>query len=72
VGDGRNDFCPGLLLTGRDFYFVKKKFPLDELLQNFPDLSKKLLSRPFFWNNARQIIDNLNLGDITPKLLTKK
>ena len=62
VGDGRNDFCPGLVLTERDFYFVKKKFPLDELLQNVSDLSKKLLSRPLFWNNARHIIDSLNLG----------
>ena len=25
VGDGRNDFCPGLVLTEKDFYFVKKK-----------------------------------------------
>jgi len=60
VGDGCNDFCPGLLLSEKDFYFVKKKHPLDDLLQNYSNLREKLNSRPLFWNNANHIIDCLN------------
>ena len=32
VGDGRNDLCPVLGLTGRDMAVVRKGYSLDQLL----------------------------------------
>ena len=61
VGDGTNDLCPGLHLKETDYYFVRKNFSLDKLLKRDPSLREKLASQVFHWDDAHNIIENLNL-----------
>ena len=58
VGDGQNDFCPGLYLKESDFYFVRKGYSLEKLL-NKKEQRVKLSSKIHYWNNANQIIEAL-------------
>lgn len=61
VGDGRNDYCPGLYLKEGHFYFVRKNLRLEALLNNESNgLKSKIVSKIFYWNNAANIIENLN------------
>lgn len=39
-GDGKNDFCPGLILGMEDFYFPRKGYNLAKLLENSEYLEK--------------------------------
>jgi pyridoxal phosphate phosphatase PHOSPHO2 len=58
VGDGTNDFCPGLFLNPHDKYFVKKNFSLAKRLAN-PRYSEQIKCKIFYWNDAQEIIENL-------------
>jgi pyridoxal phosphate phosphatase PHOSPHO2 len=57
VGDGHNDFCPALELTGDDTLFVRRGFRLEKLLAK-PCVGKHstvLKCSIVFWNDANDI-----------------
>ena len=58
VGDGTNDYCPGLALGTTGSFFVKKNYSLFKRLQN-PEYSEKLKCKLIYWSNANEIIENL-------------
>jgi pyridoxal phosphate phosphatase PHOSPHO2 len=59
VGDGHNDYCPGLCLKENDFYFVRDNFSLARLLRREKELSDKLKSQILYWNDAADILKHL-------------
>ena len=61
VGDGQNDFCPGLFLRDRDLFFVRKGFSLERLL-NKQNLKEKLKGQITYWKDANNILENLKLN----------
>ena len=54
VGDGNNDYCPGLVLEKNDLFFVKKNFSLDKRLQN-PVYFQNLKCSVCYWSDASDI-----------------
>lgn len=58
VGDGTNDYCPGLGMKPSDYYFVRKNFSLYKRLQK-PEYSEKLQSKVVYWNSAQDILESL-------------
>ena len=56
VGDGMNDYCPGLVM--RDVFCVRKNHRLERLLQK-PQFATKIKSRTIYWNCANEIIEAL-------------
>ena len=58
VGDGRNDYCPGLCLSKSDLYFVRENFALAKLLRRQEELAEKLSARVYFWSHAQEILEN--------------
>jgi pyridoxal phosphate phosphatase PHOSPHO2 len=59
VGDGTNDYCPGLYLTQNDNYFVRKDFSLFKLLKKEINLYQKLTAKIKYWSNADDILYEL-------------
>lgn len=60
VGDGRNDYCPGLYLNKNDFYYVRSNHSLEKLLRKDPSLAEKLAVNVSYWKSAQDILENLN------------
>lgn len=58
VGDGSNDYCPGLNLSSNDKFFVKKNFALWKRLQS-SEYFDKLKCKVVYWSTATEIIENL-------------
>jgi pyridoxal phosphate phosphatase PHOSPHO2 len=58
VGDGTNDYCPGILLSENDLYFVRQNHSLSRLLQK-DDLAKKIKAQTKYWQNADDILNHL-------------
>jgi pyridoxal phosphate phosphatase PHOSPHO2 len=59
VGDGTNDYCPGLYLTKNDHYFVRKDFSLFKLLNREANLRQNLTAKIKYWSNASEILSEL-------------
>jgi pyridoxal phosphate phosphatase PHOSPHO2 len=60
VGDGQNDYCPGLILSEQDSFYVRKNYSLFKLLKK-EDYLKSLKCKIFYWSTAEEIIEELNL-----------
>lgn len=67
IGDGKNDFCPSLKLTPRDFVMPRKNFQLWDEICNNPKLIK---ARVHEWMNGEELettlknlINSLILGE---------
>ena len=58
VGDGTNDYCPGILLSDNDSYFVRKHHSLSRLLQK-EDLASRIRTQVKYWLNADDILNHL-------------
>ena len=58
VGDGNNDYCPGLVLETNDMFFVKKNFSLAKRLQN-PVYLENLKCNVCYWSDASDIFKNI-------------
>lgn len=56
VGDGHNDFCPGLYLGENDYYFVRNNHSLSRLLAQRRDLAEKIKSKIFNWTSGNDIL----------------
>lgn len=61
VGDGTNDYCPGLYLNENDSYFIRNNHSLSKLFSRNKELCDKLKTTVNYWNDAQDIIINLNL-----------
>ncbi len=59
VGDGMNDYCPGLCLNSGDHFFVRKNFSLFKRLQSKPEYFEKLKCKVVYWSDADQILESL-------------
>jgi hypothetical protein len=60
VGDGRNDYCPGLILEEKDFYFPRRGFNLEKVLaikENYDRISARIK----FWTDASEISQELEI-----------
>ncbi|CAF1151288.1 unnamed protein product, partial [Brachionus calyciflorus] len=60
VGDGHNDYCPGLSLSEQDFYFVRDRHSLSRLLEKRLDLAKNIKSQVFKWVDGDDILKQFN------------
>lgn len=58
VGDGTNDYCPGVCLAESDKFFVKKGMSLFKRLQK-SEYSSKIKCNIIYWTSANEIISNL-------------
>lgn len=60
VGDGRNDYCPGLLLDESDLYFPRRGFNLSKVLANKENYDR-IRAKIKFWSSADEIVQELKL-----------
>jgi pyridoxal phosphate phosphatase PHOSPHO2 len=60
VGDGNNDYCPGRLLSDKDFFCVKNNHSLAKLLKN-EELKKEIKSQLVYWSDANEIISQIDI-----------
>ena len=60
-GDGTNDYCPGLQLGLNDCFFIRNGFSLVKLLTKNPELESKIIAKKTYWNDAKDILGNVNL-----------
>ncbi|XP_076297283.1 putative phosphatase phospho2 [Lasioglossum baleicum] len=60
VGDGKNDLCPSLRLTERDFVFPRQNYTLIKILDGSEKMDiPKMRARVFPWSNGMQILEKL-------------
>ena len=59
VGDGSNDYCPGLTLRKNDFYFVRNNYSLAKLLKRDEILANKIKAQIKYWSQASEILNQL-------------
>lgn len=59
VGDGRNDYCPGLCLRETDFFFVRENYSLSKLLDKRHNLRECIRSKIFKWQTAKDLLEIL-------------
>jgi pyridoxal phosphate phosphatase PHOSPHO2 len=51
-GDGRNDFCPSLKLSGNDYVFPRLKRPLFDLIRD----STEVKAKTFAWESSEDLL----------------
>ena len=58
VGDGRNDFCPGLkCLNAKDYFFVRNGHSFAKLMaKNENELAEQIQAQIKYWSSASDII----------------
>ncbi|XP_078052648.1 putative phosphatase phospho2 [Augochlora pura] len=60
VGDGRNDLCPSLRLTERDFVFPRENYMLIKILNGSKKMDiPEMKARVFPWSDGTQILETL-------------
>ncbi|KAL1935553.1 hypothetical protein VTP01DRAFT_4693 [Rhizomucor pusillus] len=59
VGDGRNDFCPGLRLQATDYYFVRNHKPLASILETDEKAAERITAPVTYWSDHKPILDTL-------------
>jgi len=62
VGDGGNDVCPATRLTETDTVFVRKGFAMERIIMQgkWKDTQIKIRARIVFWEDAREIEDQID------------
>ncbi|RNA23954.1 pyridoxal phosphate phosphatase PHOSPHO2-like [Brachionus plicatilis] len=56
IGDGKNDYCPGLCLRESDFYFVRENYSLSKLLDRRKSLGENIKAKIIKWSTAKDIL----------------
>lgn len=56
VGDGTNDFCPGLKLASTDVFCVRKGFKLESMLNSHEERRNQLKAEVCFWESAEELL----------------
>ncbi|KAL3897815.1 MAG: hypothetical protein SGCHY_003162 [Lobulomycetales sp.] len=59
VGDGRNDYCPILLLQKGDIAFIRKGHGLIRMLEKRPEKRDAIQATIVYWDNASDILSFL-------------
>jgi pyridoxal phosphate phosphatase PHOSPHO2 len=58
VGDGVNDYCPGLILTETDFFCVRKGHALENILiKNENSVKNNIKTSPVYWHDGKDLIE---------------
>lgn len=55
VGDGKNDYCPGLHLRYDDLYCVRENYSLSKFLYKRKDLCEHLKAKIIKWSTAKEL-----------------
>jgi len=59
VGDGKNDFCPGLRLGKGDLFCVRKGFSLQKYIPTMQQKGHKIQADILYWDTALEILNSL-------------
>lgn len=59
VGDGSNDYCPGLYLNENDLYFVRNNYSLAKMLARKTDLACRIKGNVHYWTSGKDIMEKL-------------
>ncbi|KAI8145835.1 phosphatase phospho-type [Fennellomyces sp. T-0311] len=68
VGDGMNDYCPGLRLKHTDLYFVRNGKALARRMTANPEFATRVLAQVTYWKDHAVIVESLTKTTVTPSL----
>ncbi|KAI9497808.1 phosphatase phospho-type [Zychaea mexicana] len=68
VGDGMNDYCPGLRLKHTDLYFVRNGKQLARALTTKPEVAGRLLVQVTYWKDHAVIVETVAKPAAVPSL----
>ncbi|KAI9274449.1 phosphatase phospho-type [Phascolomyces articulosus] len=69
VGDGMNDFCPGLRLKHNDHYFVRNGKALAKAMLTKPDFANRVSAQVTYWKDHSVIVDSVSKQAAVPSSL---
>ena len=58
IGDGDNDYCPGLILKEKDYFFPRKNYPLAKLLE-LEEKSNQIKANIKLWTDGNDIKEEI-------------
>ncbi|KAG2223122.1 hypothetical protein INT45_005678 [Circinella minor] len=68
VGDGMNDYCPGLRLKSSDSYFVRNGKALERALLSKPEMANRVLAPVTYWKDHSIIVESVSKPTVIPSL----
>jgi pyridoxal phosphate phosphatase PHOSPHO2 len=60
VGDGHNDYCPGLFLTQNDSFLVRNKYSLQKMLFKDKQRLDRIKANILYWDTAKDINEKIS------------